>query len=106
MTLLSETREKTIQTEMLLQFQRLKQGVALSSILKLAALTSLGVMGRVALQWIPSVEPIVPLAIVVSFFLGYKYGVSSGMGAFYASNFLVWGGQGPWTIFQVVGTGV
>lgn len=106
MTPLLETKEKTIQSEILLQFQRLKQGVTLSSMLKLATLTSLGVMGRVALQWIPSVEPIVPLAIVVSFFLGYKYGVPTGMGAFYMSNFLVWGGQGPWTIFQVIGTGV
>lgn len=100
-----EENEKTIQSELTLQFQKLRQGLTMSSAIKLAVLTGTGLLGRVALQAVPSVEPIVPLAIVTSFFLGYRYGMPAGMGSFYLSNFLVWGGQGPWTIFQVIGTG-
>ena len=100
-----KTAEKTVQSEFVLQVQKLCQGLTMASLLKLTALTGLGLLGRVALQGIPSVEPIVPMAIVVSFFLGYKYGLPSGMASFYLSNFLVWGGHGPWTVFQVLGTG-
>lgn len=95
--------QESIQKELTVQVQRL--GLSSSSLMKLAALTGVGLLGRVALQWVPSVEPLVPLSIAVSFFLGYKYGLPSGMASFYASNFLVWGGQGPWTLFQVLGTG-
>lgn len=104
-TLRSGQEQDVIQHELTLQFQKLKQRLTLSSMLKLITLTSLGIIGRVALQWLPSVEPIVAISIGTSFFLGYRYGLPSGMSAFYLSNFLVWGGQGPWTIFQVIGTG-
>ncbi|MDO8624599.1 MAG: hypothetical protein Q7R47_00840, partial [Candidatus Diapherotrites archaeon] len=33
-------------------------------------------------------------------------GFSLGSGAYVASNFFVWGLQGPWTVFQAVGAGV
>ncbi len=64
------------------------------------------VAGRVALQFVPSVEPIIPIAILAAVILGPKEGFSIGAGAYVASNFLVWGLQGPWTLFQAVGAGV
>ncbi len=72
---------------------------------KLAVLTGIGILGRVLLQYIPSVEPITAMSIAFSFFLGPVYGIISGTLGYYLSNFLVWGGQGPWTLFQVVGIG-
>lgn len=95
--------EERVQT---IQLQKIKQESLTQSITKLALLTSIGVLGRVALQGIPSVEPLIPLSIAIGYFYGAKYGVSSGVSGFFASNFLVWGGQGPWTIFQCIGTGL
>lgn len=69
------------------------------------AMTASGIAGRVALQHVPSVEPIVAIAVALGFYSSARYGASSGASAFYVSNFLVWGGQGPWTLFQVLGAG-
>jgi len=69
-------------------------------------LTTLGVAGRVALQFIPSVEPLTPMSIFLGFLFGPIYGFISGVSGFYASNYLVWGGQGPWTLFQCLGAGL
>jgi len=76
------------------------------SLLILAALTSLGILGRAAFQWVPSVEPILPLAVTLGFYYNWKHGFGCGASGFFLSNFLVWGLQGPWTIFQCLGAGV
>jgi energy-coupling factor transport system substrate-specific component len=95
--------------------QKQKQLLLLSqktelSVLRLTVLTTLltlvGVLGRVAFQYIPSVEPLTPLSILTGFFLGPLAGFASGASGFYLSNFLVWGGQGPWTLFQALGAGL
>jgi hypothetical protein len=99
-------REKDDQSTLTITLQKLRQKNLLAVVLKLSLLTGIGIGGRFAFQWLPSVEPIVPLAIAVGFFLGYRYALPSGMGAFYISNFFVWGLQGPWTIFQIAGTGL
>jgi len=70
-----------------------------------AALTVSGVAGRVALQHIPSVEPLIAVAAATGFYFGPRYGIAAGGSGYYLSNFLVFGGQGPWTIFQVLGAG-
>ncbi|MFB6292497.1 MAG: hypothetical protein ABEI58_03825 [Candidatus Nanohaloarchaea archaeon] len=70
-----------------------------------AVLTAAGIAGRVALQHIPSVETVLPMAVAAGFFYGSRYGFASGAAGFFATNFLVWGGQGPWTVFQVLGAG-
>ncbi len=101
-----EARRDSDQSTLTITFQKLRQKNLLAIALKLSLLTGVGIFGRFAFQWLPSVEPIVPLAIAIGFFLGYKYALPSGMGAFYLSNFFVWGLQGPWTIFQVAGTGL
>ncbi|NOX71293.1 MAG: hypothetical protein GXO64_01155 [Candidatus Micrarchaeota archaeon] len=73
---------------------------------KLTAATALmaaGILGRVALQGIPSVEPIIAMSVIAGYFLGARYGAYVGGAGFFASNFFVWGFQGPWTIAQVAG---
>lgn len=70
---------------------------------KTAVLTAAGVAGRVALQHIPSVQPLIAVAAATGFYFGTREGMIAGGTGFYISNFLVYGGQGPWTVFQVVG---
>ena len=69
-------------------------------------LTAAGVLGRVALQYVPSVEPLTPMAVLIGLLFGPFAGFASGASGFYASNFLVWGGQGPWTVLQCAGAGL
>ena len=71
-----------------------------------AALTASGVAGRAGLQHVPSVEPLIAVAVASGFYFGAKEGILAGTTGYYLSNFLVFGGQGPWTIFQVVGAGL
>lgn len=68
-----------------------------------AVLTASGIAGRVALQHIPSVEPLVAIAAATGFYFGTRQGMIAGGTGYYLSNFLVYGGQGPWTAFQIVG---
>lgn len=68
-----------------------------------AALTAAGIAGRAALQHVPSVEPLTAVAAATGFYFGMRKGVLAGASGFYLSNFLVYGGQGPWTVFQVLG---
>jgi len=67
------------------------------------ALLASAVGGRVALQYVPSVEPIIPLAIIAGLIFGVKEGFLLGGTAYIISNFFIWGMQGPWTIFQAFG---
>lgn len=71
-----------------------------------AALTTSGIIGRVLLQHQPSIETVLPVAIAVGFYAGRKQGLVSGLTGFYATNFLVYGGQGPWTFYQMAGAGL
>ncbi len=74
-----------------------------SSLKTTAALTTAGVAGRVALQHVPNVSPIVAVAVATGFYFGVREGAVAGASGYYLSNFLVYGGQGPWTAFQVLG---
>ncbi|MDO8647070.1 MAG: hypothetical protein Q7R70_01485 [Candidatus Diapherotrites archaeon] len=67
---------------------------------------SVAVIGRVALQWVPSVEPIIPFAVMAGILFGMKEGFMLGGSAYLISNFFVWGLQGPWTIFQALGAAI
>src|SRR3989338_3033157 len=71
-----------------------------------AGLLSAAVAGRVALQYVASVEPIIPFAVLAGLLLGVKEGFTVGGAAYIISNFFVWGLQGPWTIFQAIGAAV
>jgi len=61
---------------------------------------------RVPMQGVPSMEPITFFAILSGWLFGKKKGIITGVGALYASNFLVFGGQGIWTLFQAIGFGI
>ncbi|MFH2027923.1 MAG: ECF transporter S component [Nanoarchaeota archaeon] len=61
---------------------------------------------RVPMQTIPSAEPITFFALLGGWLFGKRKGFLIGAGALYASNFLVFGGQGLWTIFQAIGFGL
>ncbi|MFB6182639.1 MAG: hypothetical protein ABEI78_01100 [Candidatus Nanohaloarchaea archaeon] len=71
-----------------------------------SGLTLSGIAARALLQHLPSVSPIIAIAAATGYFYDTKYGFSSGTTGYIASNFLVWGGQGPWTIFQALGAGL
>jgi len=61
---------------------------------------------RVPMQAIPSAEPITFFAILAGWLFGRKKGFVVGAGALFVSNFFVFGGHGPWTIFQALGFGI
>jgi len=98
-------KQKSEQKTLLLSAQRTKYSLK-RKLLLMSLLTTFGIFGRAAFQFIPSVEPLTPLTILTGFLLGPISGFISGVIGFYLSNFLVWGFQGPWTIFQCLGAGL
>jgi energy-coupling factor transport system substrate-specific component len=100
-----ELKQKSEQETLILSAQRTRYSLK-RKLLLITALTTLGIFGRVAFQFIPSVEPLTPLSILTGFLLGPISGFISGVVGFYLSNFLVWGFQGPWTVFQCLGAGL
>ncbi len=60
---------------------------------------------RSLMQIIPSAEPITFFAILSGWLFGKKKGFITGALAAYLSNFFMFGGQGPWTIFQAISWG-
>lgn len=88
------------------QIQIQVSGEVLSFLKKVTAHVSifiLALVGRSIFQYFPSVEPLIPLYLFLSYYGGRIFAIEGAI-AFYFSNFLVYGGQGPWTIFQVIGT--
>lgn len=65
-----------------------------------------GALLRVPMQAIPSAEPITFFAILAGWLFGKKKGFLTGAAAGYLSNFFMFGGQGPWSIFQMLGWGI
>ena len=83
-----------------------KQNSELKNAAIFFSLLSAAVAGRVAMQWIPSVEPIIPFAVIAGLLFGMREGAMLGGMAYVISNFFIWGLQGPWTIFQALGAGI
>jgi energy-coupling factor transport system substrate-specific component len=61
---------------------------------------------RVPMQAIPSAEPITFFALLGGWLFGRKKGFFIGFSSLLASNFFVFGGQGPWSLFQAIGFGI
>ena len=61
---------------------------------------------RVPMQAIPSAEPITFFAILAGWLFGKKKGFVTGAAAGYLSNFFMFGGHGPWSIFQMLAWGL
>ena len=90
----------------IIQIHIQKQESIQRQLILLLAFVFASTLGRAALQGIPSVEPITAFAILSGLLFGKKKGAVVGASSFYLSNFLVWGGQGPWTLFQIFGAGM
>lgn len=101
----SKTKQDMKQKLILLSRQKLQYSL-LRLCLLATLLTSVGILGRIAFQTIPSVEPLTPLSILIGFLLGPIAGFFSGVYGFFITNFFVIGWQGPWTIFQCIGAGL
>ena len=102
--LLEITRERLNYATALLQKQI--QKLSLKELTLLVSFISIATIGRVALQWLPSVELITILAIISGALFGKEEGFLVGSSSLIVSNFFVYGGQGPWTIFQAIGFGI
>ncbi len=83
-----------------LEYLRLKEYLLLTAFVMIAAAL------RVPMQIVPSAEPIIFFAILSGWLFGARKGLIVGVSALWVSNFLVIGGQGPWTIFQLVAFGI
>ncbi len=98
-----EQKQKELFGEIAKLKRRAKVRNELKSLAIFSGLLATAVAGRVAMQWIPSVEPIIPFAVLAGLLFGAKEGFTLGGAAYIISNFFVWGIQGPWTIFQALG---
>ncbi len=97
------TNSKLSYINVLLQKQI--QKLSLKEVTLVVSFISLATIGRVALQWLPSVELMTILAIISGALFGKEEGFLVGSSSLIVSNFFIYGGQGPWTIFQAVGFG-
>lgn len=100
-----ETGQKSKQRLALFALQKQLQLLKQKELLLIISFISAGVLGRVLMQPLPSVEPITFFAILAGWLFGRKKGFLTGASAAYLSNFFMFGGQGPWTLFQMVGFG-
>ncbi len=90
----------------LIALQKQLQVLKLREILLLASFTGGAALLRVPMQAVPSAEPITFFAILAGWLFGRSKGFAVGATALYISNFLCFGGQGPWTLLQAIGFGV
>lgn len=97
---------KTEQKVALHAVQKQLQVLKLKQWLVIAGFVFGGAALRVPMQAIPSAEPITFFAILAGWLFGKKKGFLTGAAAGYMSNFFMFGGQGPWSLFQVLGWGI
>ncbi len=98
------SKTKLNQASLLLQKQI--QKLNLKELTLIVSFVSAAAVGRIALQGIPSVELITFFAILAGALFGKEEGFLVGSSSLIVSNFFVFGGQGPWTIFQAIGFGI
>ncbi len=98
----SDSKQRLAQLSLQKQLQVLK----LREWLVLVGFTLGAAALRVPMQAVPSAEPITFFAILAGWLFGKRKGFITGAGALYASNFLVFGGQGVWSLFQAIGFGI
>lgn len=103
----TEYAYKQRSVEKLAQFslQKQLQNTRLLEIILLGSFIIVSGLGRVAMQGIPSVEPIIFFAVLAGWLFGSKKGFAVGATSLFLSNFFVFGGQGPWTVFQAAAFG-
>jgi len=102
----SKLELNTDQKLALIALQKQKQVLELKEWLMMFGFVGAASLLRVPMQVLPNVEPLTFFAILAGWLFGRKKGLLVGASSLYISNFLVFGGQGPWTIFQVIGYGI
>lgn len=100
-----EAEQKGKQRLVLFALQKQLQLLEQKELLLIISFISAGVLGRILMQPLPSVEPVTFFAILAGWLFGKKKGFLAGASAAFLSNFFMFGGQGPWTVFQMVGFG-
>lgn len=76
---------------------------------KILQIVAIAVIARLALKtvdFIPSVEPIIPLAVIAGFTISAEAGFAVGALGFIISNLFLDAGFGYWTILQALGAGL
>ena len=101
----TEMQQKSKQKLALFVLQKQLQNLKQKELLLLMVFISAGVLGRILMQPLPSVEPLTFFAMLSGWLFGSKKGFITGASAAYLSNFFMFGGQGIWTIFQMLGFG-
>ena len=101
-----EKKSKTSQKLALHALQKHLHNLKLKEYLLLIGFTVGGALLRIPMQEVPSAEPITFFAILAGWLFGRKKGFFVGASAGYLSNFFMFGGQGPWSPFQMLGWGI
>src|SRR3989338_4246431 len=101
-----KTRLNAEQKMTLHALQKQKQVLEMKEWLFVIGFIGVASLLRVPMQIIPNVEPLTFFALLSGWLFGWKKGALVGVSSLWLSNFLVFGGQGPWTIFQVIGYGL
>ncbi len=101
-----EQKSKSAQRMALHALQKQMSALRLKEYLVLASFMFGAAVLRSLMQGFPSVEPLTFFAILAGWLFGKKKGFLVGAGSLYISNFLVFGGQGPWTVFQALAFGI
>ena len=86
--------------------QKQVQLLNLKEVLLLIGFTIGAALLRIPMQAVPSAEPLTFFAILAGWLFGRSRGFAVGASSLFISNFFMFGGQGPWTIFQVLGFGI
>jgi hypothetical protein len=81
------------------------QLISLKELVLMAGFVFGGAALRAGMQVLPSVEPITFFALLAGWLFGRTKGFAVGASSLYVSNFLVFGGQGPWTLPQALAFG-
>ncbi|MBI2654207.1 hypothetical protein HYX02_05360 [Candidatus Woesearchaeota archaeon] len=104
----SETKSKltSFQKLSLHALQKQKQLIELKEWLFVLGFIGTASFLRVLMQGLPNVEPLTFFAVLAGWLFGKKKGIIVGASSLYISNFFVIGGQGPWTILQVLAFGI
>ena len=105
-TIVVEQKSKTSQKLALHALQKQLQLIELKEWLMVLSFIFGAALLRVPMQAVPSAEPLTFFAILAGWLFGKKKGFLTGASSLYVSNFLVFGGQGPWTLFQAISFGI
>ncbi|MGQ3545602.1 ECF transporter S component [Bacillus cereus] len=73
----------------------------IKSIVLISMLACLTVVGRMIFTFIPNIQPVTTLIIIITLLLGIRFGVAVSVLSIFLSNLVL--GMGLWTIPQIIG---